>query len=65
VILDDAGTSIRKLDGNFDGVNFNGGIDDISALSIVLQRFTTGIFDDPEYDDAVINRGYLTITYEE
>jgi energy-coupling factor transporter ATP-binding protein EcfA2 len=65
MILDDAGTSIRKLDGNFDGVNFNGGIDDISALSIVLQRFTTGIFDDPEYDDAVINRGYLTITYEE
>ena len=63
-ILADDGNSIHKLDKFEDAADpslINGGIYSNTAVLIRLDRRTGGWFDSANYNDAVMNRGYLTV----
>lgn len=60
-ILNDAGTINIPLTNLGSGAANISGISNVDATNISLYRFTTGIFDSADYDDAVMNRGFILI----
>jgi hypothetical protein len=65
MIFNDAGTFILPLDSfNSSTGTMQGGVTDISATQVRLTRLAGGSFDSTSYNDAVINRGYITVEYE-
>ena len=54
-ITDDANTFYQPLE--------NGGLFGFSSSSFSLQRTVSGTFDNSNYDDNTINRGFITFTY--
>ena len=54
-ITDDANTFYQPLE--------NGGLFGFSSSSFSLQRTASGTFDNSNYDDSTINRGFITFTY--
>jgi hypothetical protein len=42
----------------------HGGVGQIGAVNLALERTIGGSYDSPSYDDGAMNRGFITITYE-
>ena len=64
VVRDDAGTTYLPLDSyQFTGGINDGGVDNYGGATVTLRRSDTGNFNNANYNDGVINRGYMTIWY--
>lgn len=64
MILDDAQTTIAPLTIGVAGV-LQGEINSIGPSNVNMSRLAGGSFDIPNYDDPLVNRGWMTISYLE
>lgn len=65
MILNDAGNGMTPLDSYTNAIpGMNGGITSIGTSAVAMSRRNGGLFDHIDYNNASINRGYLTIKYE-
>lgn len=65
VILDDAQTLRMPIDWTIDTGLVGGGVSGLSGTTVELTRITSGLFDNANYNDTGVNRGYITFIYEE
>lgn len=65
-IINDDGDELRPLLGRFDGSNeVRGDIRVITSTDITLVRSGGSVFSNSSHNDSVINRGWITIEYED
>jgi len=65
IIIADGGAVMNKIDAVFNSADTTqqGGIGNITFNNVNLYRLDLGIFDSTNYNDPVINRGYIVIDY--
>lgn len=67
LIIGDEDFVVKKLNGVSDSSqdNMEGGVKNITPTQIQLTRQTAGIFDSGAFDHATMNRGFITIWYQD
>lgn len=63
MVTDDVETTWYPLDRQA-GTITEGGVRDIDSTTVTISRTAGGFYDSSNFDNSVINRGYITITYE-
>ncbi len=63
MILNDASSKLYTLDGFDKDANLHKGSLTIQTSNLRLRRIGGGVFTGIDFDDAVMNRGFIVITY--